>query len=77
MVDRFQIKGFRVQARPGAAGRGYEIGLNFYGFSFPAPDLDMPSLGQGFKGYNRWKLIAILIKTRNTSYILLGETALN
>ena len=29
---------------------------------FPSPHLDMPGLGQGFKAYNRWILLTILIK---------------
>jgi hypothetical protein len=42
---------FRVQARPGETGCVYEIAFTFYGIGFPSPHLDMPGLGQGFKGY--------------------------
>jgi hypothetical protein len=42
---------FRVQARPGATGCGDEFVFAFYGLGFPSPHLDMPGLGQGFKGY--------------------------
>jgi hypothetical protein len=42
---------FRVQARPGATECGYEIVFAFYGFGFPSPQIDMPVLGQGFRGY--------------------------
>jgi hypothetical protein len=44
--------GFKVQARPGATGCVSESALNLYGIGFPSPHLDMPGLGQGFKGYN-------------------------
>jgi hypothetical protein len=63
---------FGVQARPGlrlvayasesATGCGYEIAFIFYGLGFPSPHLDMPGLGQGFKGYNWWILLSIFIK---------------
>jgi hypothetical protein len=42
---------FKVQARPGATGCVSEIVLTLYGIGFPSPHLDMPGLGQGFKGY--------------------------
>ncbi len=32
-------------------------------------------LGQGFKGYNRWTPLTLLIKIRNTRHTPLGETA--
>jgi hypothetical protein len=47
---------FGVQACPGATGCGYEIVFTFYEHCFPSPHFDMPGLGQGFKGYNRWTL---------------------
>jgi len=53
---------FRVQARPGATGCVYEIAFTFYGIGFPSPHLDMPGLGQGFKGYK------ILMTVKNTPY---------
>jgi hypothetical protein len=34
----------------------------------------MPGLGQGFKGYNRLTLLAILVKIWNTRHTPLGET---
>jgi hypothetical protein len=50
-----------VQARPGlrlvayasesATGCGYAINFMLYGLGFISPHLDMPGLGQGFKGY--------------------------
>jgi hypothetical protein len=53
--------GFSVQARPGlrlvayasesATGCGYDIVFAVYGLVLPSPHLDMPGLGQGFKGY--------------------------
>ena len=77
---------FRVQARPGlrlvayasesATGCGYEIIFTFYELGLPTAHLDGPGLGQGFKGYNRWTLLTILIKIRNTRHTPLGETAL-
>ena len=67
---------FRVQARLGATGRVYEIAFTFYGIGFPSPHLNMPSLSQEFKGYNRWTLQRIFIKNRKTRHTPLGETAL-
>jgi len=57
--SRFSVQGsgFRVQACPSAKKCGYEIVFTFYGLSFPSPHLDMPGLGQGFKGYNQWTLL--------------------
>ncbi len=51
---------FRVQACPGATGCDYEIAFTFHGIGFPSPHLEMPGLGQGFKGYSRWMLLPIL-----------------
>jgi hypothetical protein len=31
--------------------------------------------GSGFKGYNRWTLLTLLIKIRNTRHTPWGETA--
>ena len=77
---------FPVQARPGlrlvayasesATGCGYEIVFTFYGLGFPSPHLDKLGLGQGFKGYNRWLLLTILIKIWHTRHTPLGETDL-
>jgi hypothetical protein len=61
---------------PGATGRGYEIVFTLYEPSFTSPHFDMPGLGQGFKGYNRWILHTILIKTWNTLHTPWGETIL-
>ncbi len=44
---------FRVQARPGATGCGYDIVIAYYGLGVPSPHLDIPGLGKGFKGYKR------------------------
>jgi hypothetical protein len=38
-------------ASESAAGCGYEIAFPVYELGFPSPHLDMPGLGQGFKGY--------------------------
>jgi hypothetical protein len=51
--------GFSVQACPGATLRGYEIVVTFYGLGDPSPHVDMPGLGQGFKGYKM--LISIVL----------------
>jgi hypothetical protein len=67
---------FRVQARPGATGCGYEIVFTFSGLGLPSLHLNIPGLGQGFKGYNRWILHTILIKTWNTLHTPLGEAIL-
>ena len=58
MTDRFQVQGSsppwpparRAYASESATGCGYEIGFTFYWFGFQSPHLDMPGLGQGFKG---------------------------
>jgi hypothetical protein len=50
---------FRVQARPGATGCGYAIIFILYGLGFLSPHLDMPGLGQGFKGYEM--LISVIL----------------
>jgi hypothetical protein len=67
---------FRVQARPGATGCVFKIAFIFYGIGFPSPDLEMPGLGQGFKGYK----MLISITLHSTVWIghfhPLGETAL-
>jgi hypothetical protein len=67
---------FRVQARPGATGCVYETAFTFYGLGFPSPHLDMPGLGQGFKGYNRWELFILLIRIWNTRHTPLSEMGL-
>ena len=54
---------FRVQACPGATGCDYEIIFIFYGRVFPSQQIDMPSLGQGFKGYNRLILLTVNIQS--------------
>jgi hypothetical protein len=41
-------------------GYGYENIFTFYGPGFPSPHLDMPGLGQGFRGCNRWILLTII-----------------
>ncbi len=41
---------FWVQARPGATGCVYEIAFTAYGLDFQSAHLEMPGLGQGFKG---------------------------
>jgi len=43
--------GFWVQACPAATLCSYEIVVTFYGLGYPSPHVDMPGLGQGFKGY--------------------------
>jgi hypothetical protein len=47
-VERFRIRRFGVQARPGATRCGYEIVFAFDGLGSPSPHLDMSGLGQGF-----------------------------
>jgi hypothetical protein len=42
--------GFRVPARPGATIYGDAVTVMFYGRCFASPTLDMPGLGQGFRG---------------------------
>ena len=64
---------FGVPARPGATGCGYGITLTLYGVGFPSPHLDMSGLGQGFKGYNRWILLTLLIKIRHTRHTPLSQ----
>jgi len=49
-------------ASESATGCGYEIVSTFNGFGIPSPHLDMPGLGQGCKGYDRWILLPVLIK---------------
>ena len=44
---------------PWRDGHGYKIVFTFYGLGFPSPHLDMPGLGQGFKGYSLWVLLTI------------------
>jgi len=51
---------FRVQARPGSTGCGYDIVIAYYGLGFPSPHLGKSGLGQGFKGYNCLKLHTII-----------------
>jgi len=67
---------FRVQARPGATGRGYEVISTFYELGFLSENLDRSGLGQGFKGYK----MLISITLHSTVWIgdfhPLGETAL-
>jgi len=67
---------FGVQARPGATGCVHEIAFTFYEIGFPSPDLEMPGLGPGFKGYNRWILFTILIKIWHNRHTPLSETDL-
>ena len=67
---------FGVQAHPGATGCGYEIVFTFYGLGFSSTHLDIPGLGQGFKGYDRWILLTILIKIWNVRHAPLSETDL-
>jgi hypothetical protein len=40
---------FRVHARPGATGCGYEFVFPLYGLGLPIPHLDMPGLARGSK----------------------------
>jgi hypothetical protein len=56
---------------------GYEIVFTFYGLGFQSPHLAMPGLGQGFKGYNRLTLLAILVKIWNNRHPPLDETDFN
>ena len=65
---------FRVQACPGAAGCGYDIVFAFYGLVFPSPHLDMPGLGQGFKGYNILISVTLYSIVWIGRFNLLGET---
>ena len=74
LITKLSSSRFGVQARPGlrlvaarsyasesATGCDFEIVFTFYGIGFPSPHLDMLGLGQGFKGYNRWIMLPILI----------------
>jgi hypothetical protein len=60
-------------ASESATDCGYENVFRFHGLGFPSPHLDMPGLGQGFKGYNRWILLSILIKIWNTRHTPLNK----
>jgi hypothetical protein len=71
-----QTDRFRVHACPGATGYGYATIFIFYRYGLSPPHLDMPGLGQGFKGYNCLKLFTILIKICNTGHHPLGEKAI-
>jgi hypothetical protein len=66
----------RVQARPGATGCGYEIVFTFYGLGFPSPHLDMPGLGQGFKGYKMLFSVVLCSIVWIGFFHPLGETLL-
>ena len=43
--------GLVAYASESATGCGYEIAFALYALGVPSPNLDMPGLGQGFKGY--------------------------
>jgi hypothetical protein len=61
--NRFQVQGSSLPWPPArsirlvayasesATGCGYEIVFRFYKFGIPSPHLEMPGLGQGFRGY--------------------------
>jgi hypothetical protein len=42
--------GSEVQACPGATGWSFVIAFKFYELILPSPHLEIPGLGQGFKG---------------------------
>ena len=65
---------FRVQARPGATGCVYEIAFTFYGIRFPSPHLDMPGLGQGFKGFGVLILVTLFSIVWVGLFHPMGET---
>ena len=52
----------------------YEIAITLYEIGFPSPHLEIPGLGQGFKGYNRWILLIILIKIWKIRHTPSSET---
>jgi hypothetical protein len=62
-------------ASESATGYGYATIFIFSRYDLLPPHLDMPGLGQGFKGFSSFKLIIIVIKTRNTWLHPLSEKA--
>ena len=66
----------RIHACPGTTGYGYATIFIFYRYGLSPPHLDMPGLGQGFKGYNCLNLFIILIEITNIQHHPLGEKVL-
>ena len=73
LVEPTALREGRAYASESATGYGYATIFIFYRYGLPPPHLDMPGLGQGFKGYNCMKLFTVLIKICNTGHHPLGE----
>jgi len=66
---------FRVHACPGATRCGYAITFTFCGLGFTSPQLDMPGLGQGFKGYKILIFLSFLTDLFFSNLLIFSSTS--